>query len=295
MIPIGSKEAINASQTPSPRILPRHARPYHTCTSPSSYGLSRPRDHPGVPGWTSTTAEQRGLYTRKNQTTRHNRRGQQAHENDTHRVGVVTAYKNEREHSNPSSRGPAGGWKGDKIVAQGSCSDPGIGIQLHCTNDSCIQWPGPIRIYTTPSRQYFHVLTGAGDSNSGKVDPDGSRRLDPGRDVLPNKVRSAPFPSPTAVFSHEKHQRVVRYKRTYSSFDIDLRPSGKDQPHTCAIHLAIGTSVFIILTIQRCSNISFGVGRVSESWVRLKRNFRRQPTRDGSPNKEGRVRKLTLL
>ena len=180
-------------------------------------------------------------------------------------------------------------------MAQGCCSDPGIGIQLHCTNDSCIQWPGPIRIYTTPSRQCFHVLTGAGDSNSGKVDPDGSRRLDPGRDVLPNKVRSASFPSPTAVFSHEKHQRVVRYKRTYSSFDIDLRPSEKDQPHTCAIHLAIGTSVFIILTIQRCSNISFGVGRVSESWVRLKRNFRRQPTRDGSPNKEGRVRKLTLL
>jgi len=152
----------------------------------------------------------------------------------------------------------------------------------HCTNDSCIQSPRPIRTWTTPSRQCFHVLTAAGDSNSCEV-VDGSRRLDPGRDDLPNKV-SVSFFSP----SHEKHQGVARCNKTHSSFDIDLRPSGNDHPHTCAIHLAIGTSVFIILTIQRCSNISFGVGRVSGSWMRLKHNFRRQPTHNGSPNKGGR-------
>ena len=202
---------------------------------------------------------------------------------------MVTAYKNEREHSNPSWHGPGGGWKGDRIVAQGSCSDPGIGMQLHCTNDSSrIQWPGPIRISTTPSRQCFHVLTAAGDSGSGKV-VDGSRRLDPGRDVLPHtRYQSASFSTYMAAFSHGKHQGVASYKKTHSSFDIDLRPSGKDHPQTCAIHLAIGTSVFITLTIQRCSSISFGAGRESGSWVRLKRNFRRQPIYNGNPSKEGR-------
>jgi len=99
------------------------------------------------------------------------------------------------------------------------------------------------------------------------------------------RYQSASFSTSTPAFSHEKHASC---KKTHSSFDIDLRPSGKDHPQTCAIHLAIGTSVFIILTIQRCSSISFGAGRESGSWVRLKRNFRRQPTHNGNPNKEGR-------
>ena len=87
------------------------------------------------------------------------------------------------------------------------------------------------------------------------------------------KCRSASFPSPAPAFPNENHQRVARLERTHSSFDIDLRPSGNVHPHTCAIHFAIGTSVFIVLTIHRCSSISFGVGRVSGSWMRLKRNF----------------------
>ena len=102
------------------------------------------------------------------------------------------------------------------------------------------------------------------------------------------RYQSASFSTSIPVFSHEKHQQIARYTKTHSSFEIDLRPSGNDHPQTCAIHLAIGTSVFITFTIQRCSSISFGAGRESGSWVRLKRNFRRQPTHNGNPNKEGR-------
>ena len=132
------------------------------------------------------------------------------------------------------------------------------------------------------------MLTDA-DSNSGGVVVDGSRRLDPGRDVLPNKLSVSCFPPSCARILAREASASYRYKNeTHSSFDRDLRPSGNDHPHTCAIHFAIGTSVFIILTIHRCSNISFGVGRVSGSWMRLKRNFRRLPVHDRSRNKGGR-------
>jgi len=69
-----------------------------------------------------------------------------------------------------------------------------------------------------------------------------------------------------------KHQGC---KKPHSASYIGLRPPGRGHPQTCAIHLAIGTSVFITLTIQRCSSISFGVGREAGSRVSLKHNFRR--------------------
>lgn len=79
------------------------------------------------------------------------------------------------------------GQLGDRKVTKLWHSDPGIGMELQRQNDSRIQLSGPIRIYTTPSRQCFHVLTDAADSNSGGVVVNGSRRLDPGRDDLQNK------------------------------------------------------------------------------------------------------------
>jgi len=176
--------------------------------------------------------QQRDLYTRKSQTTRHDGREKLAStcERYTH-GGVVTAYKNEREHSNPSSRGPAGGWKGDKIVGTGQLLRSGIGIQLHCTNDSCIQSPGPIRTWTTPSRQCFHVLTDADDSNSCEVDVDGSRRLDPGRDDLPNKVSVSFFPPLLCPPSRTRSIRELRgIKKPTLLLISTCGPRGKTTP-----------------------------------------------------------------
>ena len=56
---------------------------------------------------------------------------------------------------------------------------------------------------------------------------------------------------------------------TYSSLDLlDLF-----HPQTWPTHLAIPFSCFIMLMIQGCPNISFGVGRVKESTMSLRRSI----------------------
>jgi len=42
---------------------------------------------------------------------------------------------------------------------------------------------------------------------------------------------------------------------------------GLGHPQTSRTHFAMFTSIFMIWTIHRCSNMSFGVGRVLGSWV----------------------------
>jgi len=129
------------SQTPSPQVLTRHTRPHRT-------SISRPpRPQTAVAARVGRQRQQSNRVCIHVKIRQHNRTDRPASTCERYtQGGVVTAYKNEREHSNPSWRGPGGGWKSDKILAQGSCSDPGIGMQLHCTNDSSrIQWPGPIR------------------------------------------------------------------------------------------------------------------------------------------------------
>ena len=107
-------------------------------------------------------------------------------------IHTITGYENERERFKPSLRGRAEEGK-VTIVAPGSCSDPGIWMQIRLPERQSYSMAWPIRIWTTPPRQFFHMLTDA-DSNSGGVVVDGSRRLEPGRDDLPNKVSVTFFP-----------------------------------------------------------------------------------------------------
>lgn len=107
----------------------------------SSHDSSR---SPSDLGWTSTTTQQRDLYTRKSQTTQHNRRDKPAStcERYTH-GGVVTAYENEREHSNPSSREPAGGGKVTKLWHRAAAPIPGLGCNYNARTTFTFNGPGP--------------------------------------------------------------------------------------------------------------------------------------------------------
>lgn len=60
---------------------------------------------------------------------------------------------------------------------------------------------------------------------------------------------------------------MARWEITYSSLDrlLDL-----GQPHIWRTHLAMWASCFMTLIIQACSSMSFGVGRVAASTVRLR-------------------------
>ena len=185
----------------------------------------------------------------------------------------------------PARAGQLGDGKGDKKLRHKAAAPiPGLGCNYIARTTVAFNGPGPsefrprrrVSVFMCWPALVIPILVGSSSTDLGDLTLAGMS--------CQIEYRSASLPSPRFAFSHEKHQRVARCKRTHSSFDIDLRPSGKDQPHTCAIHFAIGTSVFIILTIQRCSNISFGVGRVSGLWVRLKRNFRRRPTHNASPS-----------
>ena len=156
IISIGSREAINArSQAKRPPPSPRKVR---KTAAPTSGRRSRSVHAPGSSQGSRldiTTAEQRGLYTRKNQTTRHNRgTGQQAHENDTHTVGLRHTRMKENIPT-PARADQLGDGKVTKLWHKAAAPIPGLGCNYIARTTAAFNGPGPSEFTPRPRVSVF--------------------------------------------------------------------------------------------------------------------------------------------
>ena len=132
------------SQTPPPKFsqgTQYRAAPHLYLTILSSFAQTQ--DRLGSPGWTSTTTEQQDLYTRKNQTTRHNRRDRPASTCERYtQGGVVTAYKMKGNIPTPAGTGQEGDGKVTKSWHKAAAPIPGLGCN-YIARTTAVAFKGP--------------------------------------------------------------------------------------------------------------------------------------------------------